>query len=336
MSVLQRSVCMPEQTERGSSTDRIRELERLCGRGVQALKGDLWVSPDGESALYQARSAGFCFGVRRAVDTVYEQIAAGKTPIYTYGPIIHNEIVVRDLEEKGVGVIRSMEELSSLREGTVIIRSHGVSREVCSVIAQNGLRMVDATCPFVKKIHRIVEEKGRAGYEVIIIGSASHPEVEGIRGWSTGEVTVVENEQDARSFVPKTDKPLCIVSQTTFNLKKFHKFVEILGRLRYHDVAVLSTICNATEERQTEAGSIARIADVMFVIGGKHSSNTQKLYEICRKECRNTFFVQAFDDLNLSLVPFRGIVGISAGASTPNILIEEVSNLCRKTILSRC
>ncbi len=324
---------------------RIRELERLSrgggdsGKGDYAangLMGDLWISPDSLSAIYQAKSAGFCFGVQRAVDTVYEQISSGNQPIYTYGPIIHNEIVVRDLEEKKVRVIHSLEELTKLRTGTVVIRSHGVGREIYSIIEKNHLRMVDATCPFVRKIHRIVEEKSRTGWEVIIIGSASHPEVEGIRGWSAGKVTVVETEEEARSFVPQTDKPLCVVSQTTFNLKKFHKFVEIIKGLSYHEIAVLNTICNATEERQTEAKSIARFADVMFVIGGKHSSNTQKLYEICKRECSDTHFVQAFDDLNLRLVPFRGIVGISAGASTPNILIEEVSNLCRKTILSRC
>lgn len=327
---------MLHQTEENRIRERIRELRTQCESGEHVLNGDLWISPDGLSALYQAKSAGFCFGVQRAVDTVYEQIDSGTAPIYTYGPIIHNEIVVKDLEEKGVKVIPSMEALQQLDEGTIVIRSHGVGRQIYSIIEQNGLRVVDATCPFVRKIHRIVEEKGKAGYEVIIIGSASHPEVEGIRGWSAGEVTVVETQEDARSFAPKTDKPLCIVSQTTFNLKKFHKFVEIIQGLSYHECAVLNTICNATEERQTEARSIARIADAMYVIGGKHSSNTQKLYEICRKECGNTFFVQAFDDLNLRLVPFRGIVGISAGASTPNILIEEVSNLCRKTILSRC
>ncbi len=319
---------------RTDAGERILELKRLNEKGESALKGKLWVAPDGEKALYQAKSAGFCFGVRRAVDTVYEQIDSGTAPIYTFGPIIHNELVVSDLENKGVRVINTIEELSAVKEGTIVIRSHGVGREVYSVIRENGLEVVDATCPFVKKIHQIVEEKGNEGYEVIIIGSPDHPEVEGIRGWSTGEVTVVQNEQDAVSFVPKTDKPLCIVSQTTFNLKKFHKFVEIIERLSYHKIAVLNTICNATEERQTEARSIARLADIMFVIGGKHSSNTQKLYEICRKECEKTFFIQAFDDLNLRLVPFRGIVGISAGASTPNYFIEEVSKLCRKTILS--
>ncbi len=318
---------------RPGSKERIQCLKRLNQNEEESLKGKLWVSPDGESALYQAKSAGFCFGVQRAVNTVYEQISLGTTPIYTYGPIIHNEMVVNDFESRGVRVINSREELEALKEGTVVIRSHGVGRDIYSIIERNGLHMIDATCPFVQKIHRIVDEKGRQGYEVIIIGSADHPEVEGIRGWSSGEVTVVENEQNAQGFVPKTGKPLCIVSQTTFNLKKFNKFVEIIKGLSYHEIAVLNTICNATEERQTEARSIARLADVMFVIGGKHSSNTQKLYEICRKECNNTFFVQAFDDLNLRLVPFRGIVGISAGASTPNYFIEEVSKLCRKTIL---
>ncbi len=324
----------PNRENKPDARDKIAQLKRLNENQEQSLKGKLWISADGERALYQAKSAGFCFGVRRAVDAVYEQIESGASPIYTYGPIIHNELVVNDLKSKGVMVIDSREELSSLQEGTVVIRSHGVGRDIYSIIEKNGLKMVDATCPFVRKIHRIVEEKGKEGYEIVIIGSKEHPEVQGICGWSVAEVTVIENEQDALSFVPKTEKPLCIVSQTTFNLKKFHKFVEIIDRLSYHETAVLNTICNATEERQTEARSIARLADVMFVIGGKHSSNTQKLYEICRKECDNTFFLQAFDDLNLRLVPFRGIVGISAGASTPNYFIEEVSKLCRKTILS--
>lgn len=326
--------CFAGLKDDSNAGERIETLKELNDKKQYSLKGELWVSQDGQRALYQAKSAGFCFGVQRAVDTVYEQIKSGPYPIYTYGPIIHNELVVSDLESKGVVVIDSKEELSALTEGTVVIRSHGVGRDVYSIIQENGLHIVDATCPFVKKIHRIVEEKGRAGYEVVIIGSAGHPEVKGIRGWCVSEVTVIENEQEALAFVPKTEKPLCIVSQTTFNLKKFHKFVEIINRLSYHETAVLNTICNATEERQTEARSIARLADVMFVIGGKHSSNTQKLYEICRKECENTFFLQAFDDLNLRLVPFRGIVGISAGASTPNYFIEEVSKLCRKTILS--
>ena len=327
---------MTELPEEAMIRERIRRLKTLCDTENGSLKGDLWIAPDASGALYQAKSAGFCFGVQRAVSTVYEQIASGTSPIYTYGPIIHNEMVVNDLEEKGVRVLHSQQELRDAERGTIVIRSHGVGRQIYALIEEKGLKLVDATCPFVRKIHRIVEQKGREGYEVIIIGSASHPEVEGIRGWSAGEITVIETQEDARRYTPLTDKPLCIVSQTTFSPKKFHKLVEIIKKLSYHESAVLNTICNATEERQTEARSIARLADCMIVIGGKHSSNTQKLYEICRKECSNTFFVQAFDDLNLRLVPFRGIVGISAGASTPNILIEEVSNECRKKILSRC
>ena len=327
---------MSELPEEALIRDRIGKLKALCDEEGGAMRGDLWIAPDFSGALYQAKSAGFCFGVHRAVNKVYEQIDSGVTRIYTYGPIIHNEIVVNDMEKKGVRVIRSQQELHDVAGGTVVIRSHGVGREIYALIEEKGLKLVDATCPFVRKIHRIVEEKGREGYEIIIVGSATHPEVEGIRGWTAGEITVIETEEDARNYTPLTDKPLCIVSQTTFSPKKFHKLVEIIKKLSYHESAVLNTICNATEERQTEARSIARLADCMIVIGGKHSSNTQKLYEICRKECSNTFFVQAFDDLNLRLVPFRGIVGISAGASTPNILIEEVSNECRKKILSRC
>jgi len=316
--------------------EKVAHLEEEMRREGTCLTGQLTKSEDGESAVYVAGSAGFCFGVRRAVDTVYEQIEKGEGPIFTYGPIIHNESVVSDLEEKGVRVIGSDEELEDIREGTVIIRSHGVSRQTYDILRERGLKLVDATCPFVKKIHRIVEEKGADGYEIVIIGSPNHPEVEGIRSWCSSEVTVIKTKEQAQQFRPLTHKPLCIVSQTTFNLNKFENFVEIISRLSYDEPAILNTICNATEERQSEARVIAGIADAMVVIGGKHSSNTQKLYEICKKECTDTFFVQTFDDLNLRLVPSRGIVGISAGASTPNNLIEEVSKLCQKTILNRC
>jgi len=309
------------------------EMQDACG----PLRGILSTDEGGEAAVYVAGSAGFCFGVQRAVRTVVSQIADGKKPIFTYGPIIHNDNVVSDFERQGVHVISSEEELSRIREGTVIVRSHGVSRQVYEMIRSQGLNLIDATCPFVKKIHQIVDERGRDGYETVIIGSPNHPEVEGIRSWCSGEVTVVETEEEACSFVPVTEKPLCIVSQTTFNLNKFQKFVEIISSLSYHEPAILNTICNATEERQTEARAIAGRADAMIVIGGKHSSNTQKLYEICRKECASTFFVQTSDDLNLRLMPSRGIVGISAGASTPTNIIEEVSKQCRKTILlNRC
>lgn len=276
-----------------------------------------------------AKTAGFCFGVRRAVDLVYEQVEKGRKPIYTYGPIIHNEEVVRDLEEKGAGIIWNEEELEQIREGTVIIRSHGVPERICRKIQEQGLCLVDATCPFVKKIHNIVKKKSGEGFQIVIIGSAAHPEVEGIRGWSSSPVTVIETEEEAKNFRPQKGKPLCIVSQTTFNYKKFDKLVEIISKMRYDNPDILNTICNATEERQTEAREIARKADAMIVIGGKHSSNTQKLFEICRQECENTYYIQTLGDLDLRLLPSRGCVGITAGASTPNNLIEEVSKQCQ-------
>ena len=321
-----------------AAKERIRKIRSLMEQPDSPLKGQLWVSDDGESAVYLCQSAGFCFGVRRAVKTVYDQISSGKPPIYTYGPIIHNETVVSDLEKQGVRVIENEEDLEGIREGTVIIRSHGVPRRICEKIKAQGLELVDATCPYVMKIHQIVRKKSGEGYQIVIVGNEHHPEVDGIMGWCQTPAIVVSSEEDARALAArKIDRPLCIVSQTTFNFKKFNKLVEIIRQLSYHENAILNTICNATEERQTEASAIAHIADAMIVIGGRNSSNTQKLVEISKKECFSTFFVQTFDDLNLRFVPSRGIVGISAGASTPNNIIEEVSKQCRKTILlNRC
>ena len=274
-----------------------------------------------------AESAGFCFGVKRAVEKVYEQAAIGKK-IYTFGPIIHNEEVVKDLENKGVTVIETEEELTSLTEGTVVIRSHGVSKHICDLIAQSGLECVDATCPFVKRIHNIVEKESAAGKKIIIIGNAGHPEVEGIMGWSHTPASVIESAEEAENFNCKKDEMLCIVSQTTFNYKKFKDLVEIFQKKGYN-VNVVNTICNATEERQTQAREIAARVDAMIVIGGKHSSNTRKLYEICKEKCANTYFIQTLDDLHLELPETAALVGITAGASTPNNIIEEVQNYVR-------
>ena len=276
-----------------------------------------------------AETAGFCFGVKRAVDKVYEQAEKAEGFIYTYGPIIHNEEVVKDLTARGVKVIGSKEELDGLESGTVIIRSHGVSREIQERIEARGLNLVDATCPFVKKIHKIVERESRKGAEIVIIGDAMHPEVEGIRGWCQGDVTVLQTEEEARNFTADSTKKLCLVSQTTFNYNKFHNLVEIISEKGY-DIIVLNTICNATKERQTEARRIARESDGMIVIGGRHSSNTRKLFEICKNECENTYYIQTLDDLDVRQLHSMSCVGITAGASTPNNLIEEVLKECQK------
>ena len=271
-----------------------------------------------------AKTAGFCFGVKRAVDTVYKE--AGKKNVYTYGPIIHNSEVVNDLKKKGVEVINSREELEALEEGTVIIRSHGVAREIYDLIHEKGLELVDATCPFVRKIHKIVEKAGNDGDQVIIVGSEHHPEVQGIKGWCTGEVHIISDAEQFEGI--DLNKPTTLVSQTTFNYNKFKELVEILEKKSY-DVSVLNTICNATKERQTEAQSIAETVDAMIVIGDKHSSNTQKLFEICRKACNNTYYIQTLGDLDLNQLGSVETVGITAGASTPNNIIEEVQNNVR-------
>ena len=277
-----------------------------------------------------AKTAGFCFGVERAVNEVYEQLrlkSAGQAPgpIYTYGPIIHNEEVVRDLEEQGVRVLNTPQELKNLPrgEGTVIIRSHGVSKDIYELLKERGVRIVDATCPFVKKIHRIVEEHSGAGETVVIIGNPNHPEVEGIRGWGDGNTIVLENSEQLEKLSLPVGKKLCIVSQTTFNYNKFKELVEKISKKGY-DSSVLNTICNATQERQVEAAQIASRVDAMIVIGGRHSSNTQKLYEICLKECKNTFYIQTLGDLDPDSVSSVRSVGITAGASTPKKIIEEV------------
>ena len=270
-----------------------------------------------------AKTAGFCFGVKRAVNTVYEQIEKGDKPIYTYGPIIHNEEVVKDLEEKGVKVIENEADIEKLEpNSTVVIRSHGTTERICDLIEAKGAHIVDATCPFVKKIHNIVAEKSEVGYHIVIIGNDKHPEVEGIKGWSKTPVTVINTEEEANSISISDDKNVCIVSQTTFNYKKFHKLVEIIQK-KVYNVIIVNTICNATSERQVEAKQIATEVDSMIVIGGKTSSNTQKLYEICKEECKNTYYIQTAKDLET--VQLEGdVIGITAGASTPKNIIEEV------------
>ena len=275
-----------------------------------------------------AEHAGFCFGVRRAVDKVYELIESQEKPIYTLGPIIHNESVVGDLEAKGVKVIENIEQLHSVRDGVVVIRSHGVGRAVYELMESLGLSYVDVTCPNVLKIHKIVERESKAGENIVIIGNAKHPEVEGICGWSVSKPVVIETVEEAEEYQAMNGNPVCIVSQTTFNYNKFKDLVEILEKKRY-DNNVLNTICNATEDRQRETKQIAKEVDTMLVIGGKHSSNTQKLYEISKCECGNTYYIQSPVDLDSEMFQSSSCVGITAGASTPNKIIEEVQKHVR-------
>ena len=274
-----------------------------------------------------AKTAGFCFGVKRAVDKVYE-LADKEDKVYTFGPIIHNEEVVRDLESKGVQVLNSLDELTAVTDGIVVIRSHGVPREVYQLMDEKHIRYADATCPFVRKIHKLVEKHSREGRRIVIVGNDHHPEVEGIKGWCQTPPIVISTTEEAGNLPISQSEPICVVSQTTFNYNKFKDIVEILEKKRY-DRIVLNTICSATEERQEEAVRLASQVDAMIVIGGKTSSNTQKLFEICSNACENTYYIQTLVDLDIK--PFQSFrhVGITAGASTPNKIIEEVQRYVR-------
>lgn len=274
-----------------------------------------------------AKSAGFCFGVKRAVDMAYEEAAKGGR-VYTLGPLIHNEQVVSDMERKGVKVIEDIDSIEEGEDVTVVIRSHGISKETSQKLKEKKVNITDATCPFVSKIHHIVEEKSSEGYHIIITGDAKHPEVQGVCGWCGSQADIIGSVEEAEKYSGNKEQKLCVVSQTTFNYKKFQDIVDILVKKRY-DILVMNTICNATEERQTEAGTIARQSDAMLVIGGKHSSNTQKLFEICKGVCPDTYFIQTLDDLDLKKLQSFRSVGITAGASTPNNIIKEVQSYVR-------
>lgn len=269
------------------------------------------------------KNAGFCFGVKRAIQLV-EKLAEEGKPVYTYGEIIHNERVVTDLEKKGIRAIESLNELKDLPKGIVLIRSHGIPEADYEILKGFEVRYEDATCPFVSRIHKLArkhsEEKDT---QILIVGSASHPEIIGIVGWCLTTPVIIENVEEALKYEENREKKHVILAQTTFDLKKFKDIVEILTKKRYN-IIVLNTICNATSERQTETDRLSKEVDAMIVVGGKKSSNTRKLFEISKKNCANAYYVQDANDLDLETMRSFRCVGITAGASTPNNIIEEV------------
>ena len=280
-----------------------------------------------------AKKAGFCFGVKRAVDTAFQAAEAENEeglPVYTFGPIIHNKSVVEDLAAHGVGMIETLEELSKLPKSRIIIRSHGVGRSVIAAIEEMGHEVIDATCPFVKNIHKKADESTGEGKVLIITGDPDHPEVQGIKGWCNNEPYIIGSISEAEALPEFTDKTVTVVSQTTFNAKKFKDIVENL-RKKYYNVIVCNTICNATAERQEEAEKLSSEVDVMIVIGDPSSSNTKKLYEISRQKCRNTYYIQTLNDLDLTVIESASRVGITAGASTPRNIIKEVHDSMSET-----
>lgn len=267
-----------------------------------------------------AKTAGFCFGVNRAVSTAYNLLDAGEGRIYTFGQIIHNDDVVASLQKKGAAVID--EAGLEVEPGHVVIRAHGVSPEVYSLLEEREFKISDATCPYVKKIHKLVSEKYAEGFKIIIIGDRNHPEVKGINGWCNNTACIVNGEEEALEL-PDSDDRICVVAQTTMISEKWDRICALLEnkyrRLEKHD-----TICRATSARQQEAADIAAKVDLMLVIGSKSSSNTQKLYELCSKRCPLTFNIETCGDLPLVDIKKIKKIGITAGASTPDRIIKEV------------
>lgn len=271
------------------------------------------------SNIRVAESAGFCFGVKRAIEMAYEAIGV-EPKLYSYGQLIHNKTVTDNLASKGLEIVES---LDGLTEGTLLIRSHGVGKALYDEAEAKGLKILDGTCPFVKKIHDIVHDKLAEGMGIIIVGDGTHPEVIGINGWCENAAVILEDEEAAKTKeIPEKEK-YAVVVQTTFRQAKFDKILEILQD-RGVNMEVHNTICSATEKRQTEAEELSKTVDKMIVIGGKNSSNTQKLVEICAKNCGNTVHIETICDLVLNNFGKDDKIGITAGASTPPAIIKEV------------
>ncbi len=273
-----------------------------------------------------AKNAGFCFGVNRAVDMVYKAVEEGNK-VVTLGPIIHNPDVVNDMKEKGVRVISSVSEAD--KNETVVIRSHGVPRSIIDELEEKGFRYIDATCPFVARIHKIVREKSEEGYAILIAGDSSHPEVKGIVGNALNEPFVFNDFADLTEIFEKNNnflqKKVAIIAQTTYNNTLWGKCIEFIEN-NCEQPQIYNTICNATSDRQAEAAKLANESDMMIVIGGKESSNTTKLCEICGSYCR-CYHIENADELCGIDLSDSYSIGITAGASTPAYIIKEVQTL---------
>lgn len=270
--------------------------------------------------IVRAKNSGFCFGVRQAIEKTEEQIEKNKDGrrIYTFGPLIHNRLVTDGLRAKGVNILDDLSQASL--DDIIIVRSHGESREFWHKAKEMNLDVVDATCPFVSKIHGLVSRASKDGYNIVIVGDENHPEVQGIKGWCKGEATVIDSVEKAEKI---TEDNLFIVCQTTIKEELLYSVVDVFTK-KNKVFTVKNTICSATERRQRDCRSLADECDAMVIIGGKNSSNTQKLYEISKKLCQNTFFVEKIEDLPLRELSKCNKIGVAAGASTPECVIKEV------------
>ena len=268
-----------------------------------------------------AQNAGFCFGVKRAMKMAWDELENKcENDTYSLGPLIHNKQAVDKYKEKGLIEKEDLEDIPS--NSKLIIRSHGVGEKVYTESKSKDMEIVDTTCPFVKKIHDIVKDFSDRGYEIIIIGNAVHPEIIGINGWCNNNAIIINKVEEIDSITFDSTKAYCVVSQTTANLESFNNIVEKLKE-KINNLTVKNTICFATKERQLSAIDLAKEVDCMVVIGGKHSSNTQKLVTICSKVVP-TFSIETKEELKKEMFENFKVAGVTAGASTPDWIIDEV------------
>lgn len=276
--------------------------------------------------ITKADYLGYCFGVRRAIETVEKELEKHKN-LFCLGEIIHNKDVVKKLEAKGLDIIES---IPSHIDGKVVIRSHGVGKNIILQLQDRNIDFLDLTCPKVKKIHNIVEKASKDGHKIIVIGDSKHPEVKGITGWSSTKTYIIENLKDFNNLEIDDKKSYTLVSQTTFNMKIFNNIIEKLDQNEYNNISVFNTICDATIKRQEACASLASKSDIMIIIGGRNSSNTKKLFEISKLYCKECYHIENYKDLPYNNINTNYKIGFTAGASTPDWIIEEVTQNVRK------
>lgn len=269
-----------------------------------------------------AEHSGYCYGVKRAVNLL-ENLIEEKSKVYTLGPIIHNQQVTDYYHEKGVLIIDKIADLSDneIDGALVVIRSHGAPKSVYEEAELRGIKLKDATCPYVKKIQNTVSTYASKGYNIIIVGDSKHPEVIGINGWCDNQAKIIKTIEDVE-LIPSDQRPTCVVAQTTFNINLWKAISEQL-EAKLEDCVIINTICLATEQRQQAVIALASEVDLMIVVGGKHSSNTIKLAELCALQTK-TIHIETKDDLNGEALKGTRSIGITAGASTPDWIIQSV------------
>lgn len=270
-----------------------------------------------------AKEAGFCFGVKRAIDLSTKTHEQGISFV-TFGEIIHNKQVVRSLEDMGIHAVDSFDGLDGKN---VLIRSHGISKSVYEEAEEKGIHLIDGTCPYVKKIQKIVEKASLDGYDIIIVGDQAHPEVIGVSGWSTMPVHVIYAIEEAKALLPI--KKACIVCQTTITESKWNEVLSVI-QTKVEDLLVNNTICEATRQRQMSADELSKEVDIMLVIGGLHSSNTRKLLEVCKKNCKKAYHIETLEEIEMINFDNCDKIGVTAGASTPDWIINKILNALQK------